>query len=319
MRTNSKIGMFAVVLARETMKTSCVTFVLLMVGVVVNATAAPGAISTTATGCGLTFTEKYKIIGPLNVAGDDSCDNSGSSTYGNYTATSNVKTGFGPAVPKVGVVDAEAAVVATGTDDSAPVGSYVGGEAIATGSVTFYFTVEEISTPPATYTPSTYIEAHAQASFQGFASTGAGDFNYEGEAGAYAILPGGIQWEIAHYIHDPDDSWSDSFSESINLDLAPNDLANPFYEVTISAGCYVGAWAGGDYNSRAECQSKVDPTIYLDQEAFDAKYGSESFLLSDYYRLQFSDNVDVVPLPAAAWLFGSGLLGLVGVARRKKA
>ena len=27
----------------------------------------------------------------------------------------------------------------------------------------------------------------------------------------------------------------------------------------------------------------------------------------------------VVPIPAAVWLFGSGLLGLVGVARRKKA
>jgi hypothetical protein len=26
----------------------------------------------------------------------------------------------------------------------------------------------------------------------------------------------------------------------------------------------------------------------------------------------------VVPVPAAVWLFGSGLLGLVGVARRKK-
>jgi len=30
-------------------------------------------------------------------------------------------------------------------------------------------------------------------------------------------------------------------------------------------------------------------------------------------------NVAVVPVPAAVWLFGSGLLGLVGVARRKKA
>lgn len=30
-----------------------------------------------------------------------------------------------------------------------------------------------------------------------------------------------------------------------------------------------------------------------------------------------SDNVSTVPVPAAAWLFGSGLIGLVGLARRK--
>ena len=30
-------------------------------------------------------------------------------------------------------------------------------------------------------------------------------------------------------------------------------------------------------------------------------------------------NTEVVPVPAAVWLFGSGLIGLVGIARRKKA
>jgi hypothetical protein len=30
-------------------------------------------------------------------------------------------------------------------------------------------------------------------------------------------------------------------------------------------------------------------------------------------------SVSVVPVPAAAWLFGSGLIGLIGIARRKKA
>jgi len=38
--------------------------------------------------------------------------------------------------------------------------------------------------------------------------------------------------------------------------------------------------------------------------------------------VQFSQNVfgyQAVPVPAAAWLFGSGLISLVGMARRKKA
>jgi hypothetical protein len=29
--------------------------------------------------------------------------------------------------------------------------------------------------------------------------------------------------------------------------------------------------------------------------------------------------ISVVPVPAAVWLFGSGLLGLIGISRRKKA
>lgn len=33
---------------------------------------------------------------------------------------------------------------------------------------------------------------------------------------------------------------------------------------------------------------------------------------------EFAGTATVVPVPAAVWLFGSGLLGLVGIARRKK-
>lgn len=33
----------------------------------------------------------------------------------------------------------------------------------------------------------------------------------------------------------------------------------------------------------------------------------------------FSSSASVVPVPPAVWLFGSGLLGMVGIARRKKA
>jgi hypothetical protein len=37
-----------------------------------------------------------------------------------------------------------------------------------------------------------------------------------------------------------------------------------------------------------------------------------------YDATSFSVNVAAIPVPAAVWLFGSGLLGLVGVARRRR-
>jgi hypothetical protein len=42
-----------------------------------------------------------------------------------------------------------------------------------------------------------------------------------------------------------------------------------------------------------------------------------SFMLASNGEFTYSTGVSTVPVPAAVWLFGSGLLGLVGVARRK--
>lgn len=39
----------------------------------------------------------------------------------------------------------------------------------------------------------------------------------------------------------------------------------------------------------------------------------------EFFSAVASDAVNPVPIPAAAWLFSSGLLGLIGIARRKKA
>lgn len=36
------------------------------------------------------------------------------------------------------------------------------------------------------------------------------------------------------------------------------------------------------------------------------------------YAVRMTGTIQAIPVPAAAWLFGSGLLGLVGIARRKK-
>ncbi len=45
--------------------------------------------------------------------------------------------------------------------------------------------------------------------------------------------------------------------------------------------------------------------------SFDGKTG--------YWEITGTANVSAVPVPAAVWLFGSGLVGLAGIARRRKA
>ena len=46
--------------------------------------------------------------------------------------------------------------------------------------------------------------------------------------------------------------------------------------------------------------------------AYEQPFGAETL-----ERISFT--TQTVPLPTAAWLFGSGLIGLIGIARRKKA
>jgi hypothetical protein len=43
------------------------------------------------------------------------------------------------------------------------------------------------------------------------------------------------------------------------------------------------------------------------------------FNIALFIRAVRDGDVSSVPVPAAVWLFGSGLLGLIGIARRKKA
>jgi len=55
---------------------------------------------------------------------------------------------------------------------------------------------------------------------------------------------------------------------------------------------------------------------------FDPTQGTWEFsgqTASDITFSWSSSNATVIPIPAAVWLFGSGLIGLIGVARRKQA
>jgi len=83
-------------------------------------------------------------------------------------------------------------------------------------------------------------------------------------------------------------------------------------------------WNGGDINMGSggsgtmavvcgnECA--VGDTYVLDYSAVVPTGGFKNF----FYTLHLEGTVSAVPVPAAVWLFGSGLLGLVGVARRKR-
>jgi len=65
----------------------------------------------------------------------------------------------------------------------------------------------------------------------------------------------------------------------------------------------------------------VNPDLFVGPRT--NQFISTQFLLGEYYNGEdisvdgYTVTASVVPVPAAAWLFGSGLVGLVGIARRK--
>ena len=49
------------------------------------------------------------------------------------------------------------------------------------------------------------------------------------------------------------------------------------------------------------------------------RFYSDGFIDGFNYEIIINGSVSAVPVPAAVWLFGSGLLGLIGIARKKTA
>jgi hypothetical protein len=99
-----------------------------------------------------------------------------------------------------------------------------------------------------------------------------------------------------------------------------------FVSTNIEAGDYTGigiSWSGllvpSGYTSgqalagSATFTGQTFSSLGLSPGTYEWTWGSDAS--ADSYTL----NVGAVPIPAAVWLFGSGLLGLIGVARRKKA
>lgn len=95
-------------------------------------------------------------------------------------------------------------------------------------------------------------------------------------------------------------------------------------------GLTAGLWTDSDITSSNPTRASFRMQSTVGSETADLFVGSRTpdtigtqFLLWEFFggeeiRLDgYTVNTSVVPVPAAVWLFGSGLLGLIGVARRK--
>jgi hypothetical protein len=94
-----------------------------------------------------------------------------------------------------------------------------------------------------------------------------------------------------------------------------NGIAN----IDMSSGAFgsTSVWTSGVANVVCATDCGDGDTYTLDYHAT-VPQGDPSGFGGVKYALHLEGTVHAVPVPAAVWLFGSGLMGLVGVARRRK-
>jgi hypothetical protein len=103
----------------------------------------------------------------------------------------------------------------------------------------------------------------------------------------------------------------------INCGSKPTSLLISDYRYDVGTGnpnniaMFVQASVGLNSDGPSTGYATADPYIRIDP-VFLSTHPQYSLVFSANFT-----NAPIVPIPAAVWLFGSGLLGLVGVARRK--
>lgn len=119
---------------------------------------------------------------------------------------------------------------------------------------------------------------------------------------------------------DLDEGLLFTFDQTVRLDLINFDSftssSSDDFNLTVD-----GVLVLLDYNANDTSALVNNDLVQFDQYTFNNITGTKYLFWADSNTDSFRiDRLEVtaVPVPAAAWLFGSGLLGLVGVARRKQ-
>lgn len=121
-------------------------------------------------------------------------------------------------------------------------------------------------------------------------------FSFDGKDGGVTGDPASEAWAFIKVLKQSDGSYFELVNNTFDSTVFTTDWSGGFVEFTVDAGM-VGELVQFGFANEA--------TDWAPSAVF-------------YDNLGFAE-VSAVPVPAAVWLFGSGLLGLVGVARRRKA
>lgn len=160
---------------------------------------------------------------------------------------------------------------------------------------------------------------------------------------AAGLTVGGVDgWRLANTVDVGNDGYTyTSIYEGVDYGYnitTHSELSNMFYNVLGNTAYYDTSGSATGCTAPDYCLTNTGPFSNLQSKGYwsateyapntDYAWGlgmdyggqgsNEKFFYHYAWAVQSGD-VSAVPIPAAVWLFGSGLIGLVGFARRKKA
>lgn len=174
-------------------------------------------------------------------------------------------------------------------------------------------TVTVIPAPPAVFDNS--YQTNVLTGFdekQDFTLTQALSVNFLASTSAAGTISSGTLLDSHYFFLDPigepiDGTWTIVFDKAIAGVIFSTDL--------VTSSDYLGA-VGTTYPGPFEKRGFEEPFDFVSLiDAYTLQVTLHATTPGDWFRVV---TVSAVPVPAAAWLFGTGLLGLVGVARRKQ-